>query len=379
MPRPRPPYVELQVTRHGRKVWYFRRSREGARIRLPDDYGSAEWTAAYNAALAGQPGVQPRKASVGKLKWLVELYMHSAEWKRFGDHTRKTRGHMYGKLVDEHGQEDVEFIDKSVILASVDKRGTQSREVANTWLTAMRNLFTWGVGRNHLEFNPCDGVKGVSKPKKDKDSIDDEEGHKTWTEEDLAQFEKKYPQGTPERLVYAICLYTGFRIGDAARFGRQHIQKDGTIKLRNEKTGAMVYLPVVGPLREAITRGPKRPKDQLGFVVWKRGVAVGKEHLGAEFSAACEAAGLVDCTAHGLRKAAATRLAENGATESQLMAVFGWTRPDMAVKYTKAMNKKRLAMAALGKLFGEESVNAYSLTAVFGKGFGAESEEFSIA
>src|SRR5215469_16742364 len=43
-----------------------------------------------------------------------------------------------------------------------------------------------------------------------------------------------------------------------------------------------------------------------------------------------ERAGLVDCTAHGIRKAAARRLAEAGATVNQLMAIFGWTRPDMA-------------------------------------------------
>src|SRR5262245_47511633 len=35
-------------------------------------------------------------------------------------------------------------------------------------------------------------------------------------------------------------------------------------------------------------------------------------------------AGLRQCSAHGLRKAAAARAAENGATTHQLMAMFGW-------------------------------------------------------
>jgi len=57
MPRPRLPFVQRQVTRHGRKVWYFRRNRSEPRVRLPDLYGSDEFTATYRACLAGQPMV----------------------------------------------------------------------------------------------------------------------------------------------------------------------------------------------------------------------------------------------------------------------------------------------------------------------------------
>jgi hypothetical protein len=39
--------------------------------------------------------------------------------------------------------------------------------------------------------------------------------------------------------------------------------------------------------------------------------------------------------AHGLRKVAATRAAENGATEFELMAIFGWTDPKMAAHYVR--------------------------------------------
>ena len=70
MPRPRPPYIELQITRHGRKVWYFRKSRNESRTRLPDDYGSDPFMAAYRACLAGEPIALrgQRKASRGSVK-----------------------------------------------------------------------------------------------------------------------------------------------------------------------------------------------------------------------------------------------------------------------------------------------------------------------
>jgi hypothetical protein len=46
--------------------------------------------------------------------------------------------------------------------------------------------------------------------------------------------------------------------------------------------------------------------------------------FGNWFRDQCNDAGLSQCSAHGLRKARASILAERGATDRQLMAVFGW-------------------------------------------------------
>ena len=62
------------------------------------------------------------------------------------------------------------------------------------------------------------------------------------------------------------------------------------------------------------------------------------------------AAGLTNRSAHGLRKAAATVAAENGATEAELDAIFGWTDRRMASHYTKAANRKKLAHRGVAKL-----------------------------
>jgi integrase len=68
-----------------------------------------------------------------------------------------------------------------------------------------------------------------------------------------------------------------------------------------------------------------------------------KESFGNLFRAACRDAGLRDRSAHGLRKVAATRAAENGATVPQMMAIFGWTDPRMALLYVEGANRRRLA------------------------------------
>ena len=79
-----------------------------------------------------------------------------------------------------------------------------------------------------------------------------------------------------------------------------------------------------------------KPLTAKGFGVW--------------FKKACRKAKLPErCTSHGLRKAAATYFAEQGATDHQLMAWFGWTSISQAQVYTKAANRKRMAFSA-GKL-----------------------------
>lgn len=63
----------------------------------------------------------------------------------------------------------------------------------------------------------------------------------------------------------------------------------------------------------------------------------------------CDDAG-VPGSAHGLRKAAATRCAENGATASELMAMFGWTALQEAERYTRAAERKQLGLKGSEKL-----------------------------
>ena len=77
MPRPRPPHLVRQVTRHGAVVWYVRVGK-GQRIRLRNDYGTPEFEAEYQAAISG--AAQPARRSTvkaGSLSWLIERYRES--------------------------------------------------------------------------------------------------------------------------------------------------------------------------------------------------------------------------------------------------------------------------------------------------------------
>jgi len=66
----------------------------------------------------------------------------------------------------------------------------------------------------------------------------------------------------------------------------------------------------------------------------------------------CDQANLHHCSAHGLRKATATQMAENGATAHELMAITGHQSLEEVERYTRAAERKKLADSGMAKLKG---------------------------
>src|SRR5262249_40055356 len=149
-------------------------------------------------------------------------------------------------------------------------------------------------------------------------------------------------------------LYAGFARGDVVRLGKQHVS-NGVITFKMEKPrgdDGYVYPPVLDKLAasiDATKTGDVIFQDVDGyfrpFLVGERGEPYTKESFGNMFREWCREAGCPG-SAHGLRKAAATRFAEAGATVSNLMPRFGWKTEKMALYYTKKANRKRLAAEA---------------------------------
>jgi integrase len=134
--------------------------------------------------------------------------------------------------------------------------------------------------------------------------------------------------------------------------GRQHV-RNGLIAMRRKNTGVPFYVPVTAQLQAAIDAMP--PSDHLTFIVTEFGKPYTSDGFGRWFRKACDKAGLprMDadtrksrCTPHGLRKAGATRLAQRGATTTQLMAWFGWKTSAEADRYTQAVEREQAALMA---------------------------------
>lgn len=350
MPRPRPPHLLREATRHGRVVWYVRIGK-GPRIRIKDEFGTPEFDAAYRAACSGEFLTARKAVRTGSLEWLIDRYREAPAWASLSLATRRQRENILRQVIKSAGRQPFGGITEADIAAGRDRRGKTPFQ-ARHFLDTMRGLFEWAKEAQYVKSNPATGVKNPRRKSG--------EGFPVWTEDDVAAYEARWPLGTKERVWLSVLLYTGLRRGDAVHLGRQHV-RDSVATMRTEKTGTEVYLPILAPLEEALRAGPT---GELAFICGANGKPMTKESFGNAFSEACRAAG-VNKSAHGLRKIGATRIANNSGTVPQLNAIFGWTGSHMASLYTQSADRARLAREAIGKLLVNET--ATSMPAPRGK------------
>ena len=118
------------------------------------------------------------------------------------------------------------------------------------------------------------------------------------------------------------------------------------MSVRQQKTGAELAIPVHTELQTIITA---TTTGQMTFLITELGKPFTPAGFGNWFRDRCDEAGLSHCSAHGLRKAAARRLAEAGCTANEIAAVTGHASLREIARYTKAADQKRLATAAMAK------------------------------
>ncbi|MFL5032533.1 MAG: tyrosine-type recombinase/integrase [Xanthobacteraceae bacterium] len=128
--------------------------------------------------------------------------------------------------------------------------------------------------------------------------------------------------------------------------GRQHI-RDGLLYVRQQKTGAELAIPVHADFEAIIAESAA---GQMTFLVTEFGKPFTAAGFGNWFREQCDMANLRPCSAHGLRKAAARRLAEAGCTEHEIVAITGHASLREITRYTKAADQRRLAAAAMEKV-----------------------------
>jgi integrase len=352
-------YLVRDVDRYGKVRWYVRVS--GKKRRVLGEPGEIAFMEAYHAAVAemlGQSTPRATKRREGTLEWLGNQYFAAGEFRRLDERSQRTRRNVLNACFDEPlrpgstakiGECPLrEFGTKHVVVLrdrKLDKPGA-----ANNRLKYLGSMFAWAVKNKQVSENPIYEVAALEYGSA---------GFHTWTADEMAAFEAKWPLGTKPRLAYALLLYTGARRGDVVTFGRQHV-KNGVLTFVPSKTKRLradpVHVPILPPLSKAIAAGPT---GNLTFLVTEYGRSFTSAGFGNWFAEKCAEAGLPNCTAHGLRKAGATIVAERGASERQLMAMYGWSTPSQASVYTKAADRKRLAAQAaglLGETTSEQSV-----------------------
>lgn len=353
--------------RHGRVRRYFRRP--GCKsVSLPGLPGSAEFMAAYQAALTGTAQspkqIGETRTIAGTLNAIVAAYLDcspssTSPFKSLAAETRRTRKNILENFREQHGDKrvyrtqpnghSVPVLTRAHVQRMVNqKSGTPFGQ--RNFLNTIRAMFKWAAAEDRV---PDDPTLGVTRQKIEST------GYRTWSEEDIAQYQRRHPLGTMPRLALELLLSTAARRGDVVKLGPQHVH-DGTITFEQSKTKggeeAYVVIPLHPDFCAALKAMPPSNVVRLTPATTFLTTSFGQPFktaasLGNWFRDRRKEAGLPNgISAHGLRKAAARRLAEIGCTAHQIAAVTGHATLAEVQRYTKAADRKRLAQEAMKKL-----------------------------
>lgn len=341
MRRKNPPHVHEYVDRHGKARFYLRRPGQ-PKVPLPGLPWSTEFMAAHEAAMSGQrvkPEFGASRTIPGTVNAAIVSYYQATEFKdALGESTQKMRRAILERFREQHGDKRIALMHSTAIQNILSSK---SPAASRNWKKTLRGFLNHCLAQNFIKVDPLAGATLVKMKTV---------GHHPWEPEECAKFEAFYPIGTRARLAYALLLQAGQSKCDVVRMGRQHVRA-GSMSMRRQKTGVAFYVEVMPALQAAIEAMPA--SDHLTFLVTAQGKPFTAAGFGNHFRDLCDAAELPKrCTTHGLRKAAATYLAEQGATDHQLMAWFGWTSISQAQVYTKAANRKRMSQGAAKLISG---------------------------
>lgn len=335
--RPKLLYVQEFKDRHGKVRRYFRRPGHKT-IPLPGLPGSTEFQTAYQEALDGITATKNEigidRSGPGTVAAAVANYLASATFAALADETRRTRRNILERFREKHGEKRIAKLEPHHIQKMVqDKAATPSS--ARNFLNTLRALMAHCLVARLIRADPTIGVKRVKIRTA---------GYYTWTEEDIAKFEKRHPIGSKARLAMALLLYTAQRRGDVVGMGPQHV-RDGLMRVRQNKTGVSLEIPLHTDLKAILdetktkhltylTTAYGKPFTPAGFTNW--------------FRDRCEEAGITEgASAHGLRKAACRRLAEAGCSANVIASISGHISLREVERYTQAADQKRMAAAGM--------------------------------
>jgi integrase len=228
-------------------VWYVRVGKGAPRVRIRAKFGTADFTAEYEAALSGTPRTKTGAPSLGTLAWLIARYRETAVWSSLSPTTRRKRDNIFLHVLETAGAKPFAHIATATIMAGRDRRAATPVQALH-FLDAMRGLFRWAAKAKMVKADPTLGIDNP--PHRHGD------GSPPWTEEHVVAYQARWPIGTRQRVWLDVLLYTGLRRGDAVRFGRQHV-KDGIGTIKTEKSGftLTVTIPILPILAETLTAG----------------------------------------------------------------------------------------------------------------------------
>jgi integrase len=138
---------------------------------------------------------------------------------------------MIDGFLEQHGHRRVDQMTREHVDIIIGKMANKPG-AGIILLKRIRTLIRYAVALGWTDRDPTAGVKGYKS----------KEIH-TWNEGEISVFEQRWPEGTRERLTFALLLYTGQRGSDVYRMTWADIVGD-SIRVAQQKTAAKLTIPI---------------------------------------------------------------------------------------------------------------------------------------
>ena len=357
------PYLFRPKNRRGTIFTYYRRN--GIRTKLPNE-GQPGFLDAYAAAHAAAEAVEATKSPArpgdlpGSLGALVTAYKGSEEWRGLAKASRLDYDKVLEPLREKYGRLPVATMPRRFVLQLRDAYARKIVERpgpapgdppvkveiatprrANRMVNVLRLLLSWAVDRGWRKDNPA------LRPGR----LATGPGYTRWSDDAYRQFMASEDVSEPLKRAAALGIYTGQRKSDCLAMTRA-ARHGGSIEVTPAKTkdstGVRLEIPEHPELTRILDAAPA--SDAVTLLTRSDGKPWGLDHFNHAFAAAVKDAGLTGLSFHGLRKAASARLAEAGATDSEIDSVIGHADPKMTKLYRMQADQRSQAKAAITKL-----------------------------
>src|SRR5262245_66333032 len=221
-----PRFVHGFVDRHGKPRFYFRRP-GFRRVTLRGLPYSPEFMRDYEAAMADQPvPVGAGKVRPGTMTALAISYFASPEFRTLRSSTQRAYRGMIDQICRDHGDKRAADMRREHVVKLMAARAEQPG-AANGLRMALRVLMKHAVAIGLRADDPTRDVRAIRVRT---------DGHHSWTDNEIEQFEQRHPVGSRARLAASLLLYTGQRPSDVIRMGARDI-RDRPLASNTEKAG----------------------------------------------------------------------------------------------------------------------------------------------
>ena len=274
---------------------------------------------------------------------LCVSYVESPDWIRLKPASRR----IYMSGIDALGEDwlklDADEITRPMVIGFRDAMYHKPGR-CRIGLTVLNNVLSYGYDRGYVKQNVATRIRNLppSVP------------IKRWEMEEVDAFIDTAPSYLRHAVILA--LYTGQRRSDIVRM--KWDQFDGrTLKIRQEKTGKDVRIPVHKKLRSMLKEVGGAYLPGVGAMTGRSSPYIlhnaykqpwATETLSAGVVRHAKKIGIHGKTIHGLRKTAASTLAEIGCSPHEIAAITGQSLKEVE-NYTREADQTRMTQTAIDR------------------------------